>query len=373
MQALSAPPAPTLRTVLADLGISMTRLAHDLGVSHTAVRRWCSGERRPEKAAALAAWLAARGVVLDELFPGLEADVADRVVRLHPRKATPQPSEPSPPEEPMDIATAEFLEQLTAERFALPSDPFDTPENPEDIWMSPALRRIEAILLEAKRKRQIVAIVGEPGSGKSTLLRRVHARQATDRNVRLIVPATLNRAQINANALAVAILRDLTGQDTSSMATEPRSELLRTTLQEMGRSGISPILLVDEAHKLANAGLLAIKQVWDSHTMWRDLTVFLMGQRPLKDRLRTDATIREVAGRTLVVELPALADAGDYLRWRFSRIGVDADDIFTPEAYKLLAGRGEHLLWVNNLAIRAMNYAAAHAEPRVTAACVGRV
>lgn len=281
----------------------------------------------------------------------------------------------APQEGPMEIASREPLTLETLAHFGLDEehDPFQEPEDPEDIFQSNRLIRIERALILAIQRHQIVVVCGPAGSGKSTLLRRLYGRLGKDKRVRLIAPASLDRRRVTHAALSVAIIRDLTGKDTSSLSMEARSELLRTTLEEQDRNCIYPALIIDEAHLLSNDALLAIKQLWDSHTLFRQLGIILIGQELLKARLRTDPAIKELTGRTQIIDLPPMGvDTAEYLRWRFARVGANADTIFDAGAYEALAVRGEHALWINNLASNALRYAHGVGDERVSATHVGR-
>lgn len=272
-----------------------------------------------------------------------------------------------------DITTREYLDPGALAHFQLRKDPFDDGHDPMDIWLSPELQAIESFLRSAIVQRQMVALVGEPYAGKTTLLRRLFAWAHATNKVAPILAASLDRRRITANALAIAVLRDLTGQDTSSMGHEARSEKLRRTLADQDRQGQFPWLVIDEAHLLTPNGLLALKQIWDSHTLWRQLGVLLVGQLPLKHRLLNDPEVREVTGRIRLIELPTIhSQAASYMGWRFSRVGADISETFEPAAIELLAKRAEYPGWLNNLAIRSMLVARELGERRVTTACVGR-
>jgi type II secretory pathway predicted ATPase ExeA len=360
---MSESPSTTLREVLAERGVSIRRLAEIIGVAERSARRWVNGDAAPTGAARvqLAACLAP--IRLDDVVVSSPPPVASPA-------AAPMPTEG---ERPMEITPREFLDPEDLDHFGLSADPFDLLLDPEDIYLSPRLQNIERTLHQTVTRRGMVALTGDPGSGKSTILRRLHARYLRDQRIRIIAPASLNRKKVTHAVLAVSILRDLIGRDTTSMSMEARDELLRTTLAEQVSAGRYPVLFIDEAHLLSNDALIALKHLWDSHTLLQQLAILLIGQSPLAARLREDPSIREVVGRMRLVALGKIGDdTAGYLRWRFEKVGGDADKVFTPDAYRALALRGEGPLWVANKAVVAMRYAREHGDDQVTVTHVGR-
>jgi type II secretory pathway predicted ATPase ExeA len=362
------------------LGISPAEFAVQVGASRAQAYQWIKDGRRPQRRAVrIESWFQAQGISPARLWTHLEPAVSDDDVtdldRARRLRGLPpaRPTHPPEQETPMEITAKEYLEPHELQYWNLSHDPFDDAEDPEDVFLPAAFQVVEAAFLNAIRRRQIMALVGPPGAGKSTLLRRLHGRSSREKRVRLIAPASLDRRRITHAALSVAILRDLTGRETSSMSQEGRSELLRSTLEDQNAAGQWPVLLIDEAHLLKDDALLAIKHLWDSHTLFHQLAVLLIGQPLLESRLRTGPAIRELTGRTRIVQLPKLGDqVGPYLRWRFARVGMDADLVFDEPAFKALGLRGEHPLWVNNLAVQAMRYAQHVGDEKVGAMHVGR-
>jgi type II secretory pathway predicted ATPase ExeA len=364
----------SLRDALTLTKTSAAALSREIGIADRTVTRWLSGVARPTGAsrAALERWYAAHGLEL------AVADLTDLDAERARRARKSPPVSPPPTEEPMEITSREYLDPEELTHFRLAADPFEDDLDPEAIYLSPRLLAVERALMGAIHRRQLLALVGNPGSGKSTLLRRLFARAQREKRIRLISPATLNRKCLGHAPLTVAILRDLIGRDTSSMAMEARDVLLRDTLADQVAAGVFPVVLLDEAHLLKNEALLAIKQLWDSHTLFRQLAVLMIGQLPLRDRLVGDPAVREVTGRTRILELGEMKDeTADYLRWRFARVqaqpaNATADQIFDPGAYKALGLRAENPLWINNSAVRAMRHAFRHGDTTVTAAHIGR-
>jgi len=276
-----------------------------------------------------------------------------------------------------------FREYLTPEvlqHFGLPDDPFDDPESPEDIWRGGRIKFIEKVLWKGLMRRRIIALVAPPGGGKTKLVRRLNALAKTQEQVRLIYPSSLDRRRISVNGLAVAILLELTGRDTSNMGQEARSKLLLDTLRERGRADEVPCLLIDEAHDLSDTALIAIKRIWDSQLQFRELSVILVGQPPLLARLRGEQQLRELALRTTPIEVGELGQhCGSYLRWRFSRVADadgnvgNADRVFTEGAIEFIAGKGRTPASINNLCVAAMTQAHRIGEERVTAEIVHKL
>ena len=373
-------PPPQLReranfvAELAARSISIAAMARAVGTSRNSVLKWahCKTSPSPARRERAEAYFADLGI--DPSTAWQPSELMSDTPHLHLVQSGEATTNPNDKQVPMRVTSREFLEQSELEHFNLSLDPFDDLDDPEDIYLSGPLQRIEHALLAAIKRRQIVALVGDPGAGKSTLLRRLYGRARKQKSVRLIATASLDRARITAAALSVAVLRDLIGKDTSSMPMERRSELLRTTLMDMDAQGAFPVLLIDEAHLLTPKALLAIKQIWDSHVLFRQLAVILVGQPRLMSRLKTDPTVRELTGRTRIIELPKYSaeDVRAYLAWRFARVQADPDRVFDESAYRALAARGEYPLWINNQAVNAMRYAVQVGEERVTSVIVGR-
>ncbi len=358
-------------------GLTPDDVGRVIGRTGSTIKAYRQGRFQPppQVRQVLSAWLIERGIDPALLFDPEHAmpETFDFDAERERRGIRPAMTHPAE-EEPMQITSREYLAEEELSFFGLPADPFDDPEDPEDVFLSPDLINVERAIQSAVVRRQIVVLVGEPGSGKSTLLRRFYGRSGREKRVRLVAPASLDRRRITSSALAVAIIRDLTGRDTSSMAMEPRSELLRQTLVDQDQAGLFTVLLIDEGHLLKPDALLAIKQIWDSHTLFRQLAVLVVGQRPLEAMLRSDPSVRELTGRARLLFLPRYGEAevADYLRWWCARVGGEADRIFDAGACRALATTGEYPLWINNKAVLALRYAHQVGDHQVHAEHVGR-
>ncbi len=375
----------TLAELMEAQGWSKKALAREMGVEPVTVRRWLGSAQPSEVARArLIPFCESRCPPLAALLAlGEVHDLAQaREAKAHrsPRKGgggggpTKPTDPPIPPEEPVMITTREYLTPDELDHFGLDVDPFED-EMPDDLYMPKGLAGIEAAVIRGIRGRKIIAMVGPPGSGKSALVRRLWAISEREKRVKLIAPALMDRRKVTLTTLSVAILRDLIQRDTSNMHAEGRAQLLRQTLQAELDAGQYPVVFIDEAHDLRDDALIAVKRLWDSHVLFRQLAVILVGQAPLAGRLRSDPTLAELAGRTQVLEVPAWGEdaVGAYLAWRLARIGcADASRIFTAPAVKAIASRADRPLWINNVAVLAMRQARLVGDQTVVPTHVGR-
>lgn len=381
-----------LRSYLHSQGISAVSFARRLGVPRGTVTGWWTGAlpislRSRE---ALQTWCRSEGLDLDQLLAS--ADVHDLATERASRgqaatslssrsrkggsDGTQPPPPPGPPEDDVQVLTREFLTPDELEYFGLPADPFeDDNVAPDEIFLPKGLQAVEQALARAIRGRKIIALVGPPGSGKSAILRRMWAMSAREKRIRLIAPALMDRRRVSLATLSVAILRDLIERDTSNMAGEPRAELLRRTLQDQVDAGMFPTIFIDEAHDLSNTALISIKRLWDSHVLFRQLSVVLVGQHPLAARLRSDPTLAELTGRTQLMELPAYGPevVAAYIHWRVARVGVDPTTLFSAPGLAAIATRADRPLWINNVAVLALRQARLIGDQQVVPTHVGRV
>ncbi len=273
------------------------------------------------------------------------------------------------------IPTKTYLDPDDWTHFGLGRDPWDELEL-LDAWESPRTQYNERTLLRTITRREILAYVGDVGSGKSTTLRKLNERLILELpRVVWMSPGNLDRDEISEGPLAAAMLRDLGDSDHLSSSSERRGELLRQELDRRAREGDFPVLVIDEAHDLSVEGLIAIKRVWDSFTFNRSLAVILAGQLDLKFRLQRDARVRELAGRTRILEIPPMTvdEVRAYIGHRIQLSGGSLGSVFAEGAVEALHARGAVApLWIDALAAQAMKHARTIGQRTVTAAVVAR-
>jgi type II secretory pathway predicted ATPase ExeA len=141
-------------------------------------------------------------------------------------------------------------------------------------------------------------------------------------------------------------------------------------LEHLNEQGHRVALAFDEAHRLNDDELSALKNFWElgAGGYQRFLGVLLFGQPLLKSRL-DDYRFREIAERIEVIDMPEMTGkyAQEYLAHRLRLAGGDVDKLFERKAIDLLAAQAETPLALGNLANTALLKAHKLGERRVLA------
>lgn len=286
---------------------------------------------------------------------------------------------PQEKEKPMHISREE-LTQKELETLGLGQSPFDEIEDFENIYQSRRTADAIEILERTLSQRGIAAMYGPVGSGKSTILRHLIKRLRADARNMLIFPDCLNRENLDGSGIVLEILHAL-GVAKLPGTTLARTRLMRQELEQAAGGGKIPILIIDEAHDLPTATLVALKRLWDSSYLHKLVAILIAGQGQtitrrgnsddhygLAQTLHHHADVREFTERARLVGLGSLGrDLPDYLAWCFARASADVRNIITPDALKIIAARASTPQMANNICIKAMKAAAALGEAQVLA------
>ncbi len=378
-----------LKSLLAELKASQRETARATGLSPAAVNLLCNGRRLPKNGWAeargkLAAWLHTRGAVpeaVEEALAEIE-QVADAAATT------------SKGDEDM-ILRKQVLSMRARQQFKLLRDPFDDPQCPEDVYLSPESRYVREFMYDAARHGNFLAVVGESGSGKSVLRDDLIERLKEDGDgVVIIEPYTLsmsggqNGKPMLARHIAEAIIATLAPGASIPRSQEVRDRRLHQILKESNRAGMRHVLIIEEAHDLHAQTLKSLKRFWElKDGLKRLLSIILIGQTELMDKLGSNqADVREVVQRCVPVKLGPAKTPADFLAHRFGRAGGDLAAVFEPDALEALrdrlivardmSGKGVYKgypLAISNLAAAAMNLAADLGERTVTADVVRQV
>ena len=368
-------------------GLVQARLAEACGIGRSTMCQLIQGKlprhNRPSILAILHDALVVGGATEAEVADALEElKTRDACTRARPADKRQPATEPDPKEDIM-LFKKQSLTSDARQAFGLARNPFDEPQSPEAVYLTPRSRYAREALYDAAINGNLLALVGESGSGKTTLVREMETRLAEEHpEVMIIRPYVLTMSPKDSGAgrplrishILEAILAAVEPDSRRGGSPEAISRRAHEALTRSSRAGNRHLMVIEEAHDMHTQPLKSLKRLWEMRDgLKRLLSIVLVGQTELGDRLTsTSADVREVVQRCDVVMLPPLPDIGDFLRHRFAAVGLDADRVFTPDAYDALRqrtitgqdarGRGVDMAYplaVSNLATACINFAAA--------------
>lgn len=390
-----------LKSLLAESRIATSECALAIGMSRPALSAllnndyWPRTTPRVQIEAAIRLFLQDRGVDAAGCFE-LEPD-------REPGSDDPAPVSPDLSKGVDMLLRKQRLSQLAKEHFRLTRDPFaHDPAEPDDVFLTPRMREIQADMESALLNGRFIAVSGESGSGKTTL-RELVEEQLKNRSVKIIKPYVLGMEDNDkaGKTLRVAhieesIVRALDPSAQVKCSSEARGHQVHELLKS---AGCPCAIVIEEAHALPIPTLKHFKRLRELKDGQRQLLgVLLIGQQELEDKLGTSKKeVREVMQRCEMVRLDPLGKHLEgYITHRFARAGiVRADQVFDPSA---IVAVGEALndevrqtvrqgdktfvtkqqislvypLAVGNLAVAAMNKAAELGYPKVNSDVVER-
>lgn len=220
----------------------------------------------------------------------------------------------------------------------------------EDVFKSNEIRYVREAFLHTAKHGGFMSIVGESGSGKSTLRRDLVDRiNRNNDSVLIIEPYVLGMEDndktgktLKALHIAEAIMAVVAPSASIKSSPEARFRQVHTVLRDSRRAGNSHCLIIEEAHGLSFHTIKHLKRFLELEDGFKKLiSIVLLGQPELKQKLsEANPAVREVVQRCEVVELaPMNGSLPEYIRFRFSRIGADADKIITGDAVEALRGK----------------------------------
>ncbi|TMO54119.1 hypothetical protein CWC21_16675 [Pseudoalteromonas phenolica] len=302
--------------------------------------------------------------------------------------------DPAPKVQPItDIEEVEF-EMLSANAkrfFKLRRDPFENEITSEDdVLFLDSHRVILEDMLSAASAGSMIALFGECGSGK-TIIRRafIHQVQQDHPDVILIQPARLDRRKITAESISTAICRAL--QVKHRPSAEERDAAIEEALIESANNGHLHLMVIDEAHDLSADVIKLLKRIWElTHGFRRVMGIVLIGQSELQKKL-SGQHVREFSWRCNQIKMPPLGvHVPQYIRHKFARVGINADDIFVGDAMSAIRGKcyarvghgigfddsdldRSYPLSINTWIAKVMNAAAQIGESKITEKLVHKV
>lgn len=373
-----------LKALMKDAGIKQVDLADAVGISRPAL----SG-------------LINRGI---EFLPAscdfdqVKRSITDYLQRYGVANADTWFDEQTPTQDPMQdqdqpeeitdmLLRKQTLTPQARRHFSLAGDPFADPATQEEVFLSPDIRYVRESMYQVARHGGFMAVIGESGAGKSTLREELIDRIRREEQAVIVVEPYVLAMEGNdqigktlrSQHIAEAIMACVAPLAKTKSSPEARFRQLHEALRDSSRSGHSHVLLIEEAHSLPMATLKHLKRFRELKDGLRALlSVILIGQPELAVKLSEhNPEVREVVQRIEIVTLPALGtNLGDYLGFRFKRLGLPLDKVMERDAIdalrsKLTPTRGDgtllYPLAVHNALSAAMNRAADLGVPLVTA------
>lgn len=389
-----------LGTILEAHGITRKELADELGVSRSAISllvnhgKWPRRLAREEIERQVTAFLTARGV--SDLAGCFEEDQA---------ACTPpvQSAAEGRDERSIDmLLRKESISPAAMKHFGLFKDPFSNDiEGRDDVFMGRDHRYVLASMWDIAKGSGFGAVVGESGAGKSTLRKALEDRiEQEGEKIVAIQPYVLRMEDndqkgktLKAASIEEAIIEALAPTESPRRSMEARSRQVHRLLLESDKAGKTHVLIIEEAHALPTPTLKHMKRFWELTKGYKHLLgVLLIGQTELGKKLdERNPAVREVTQRCEIITLAPLDEQlGEYLEFKFQRVGKKVADIFEPGAVEALRasltetvmGKSTmdrksssltYPLAVHNLIAACMNRAAELCFPKVDASVVNLV
>ncbi|HLT02137.1 MAG TPA: AAA family ATPase [Geminicoccaceae bacterium] len=241
------------------------------------------------------------------------------------------------------------------ERFGLVEPPFSKHIADQELWLPSSRKPIVDELVEAMADHEHVLLCGEPGVGKTCVLRALRHR-LPEAGYRLTYchNATLGR-------------RDFYRQLCLALGLNPRATAaavffaISSHVEDLGRSHVHPVLLLDESHLLHQDVLehlhVLANYEWDSAPL---LSMVLVGLPELRDRLelRKNRSLYSRIHVRLDLGEATPGDTAEYIAYRTKRAGAERE-LYSSDAVAMLheAALGR-LRDIDRVATRALKCAA---------------
>ena len=218
--------------------------------------------------------------------------------------------------------------------YGLTNKPFDLIPHPDVVFLSEVHQEALAILKYGVVDRKgFLLLTGDVGTGKTTLLQKLINSLDAQVHVCFIANPTLSESEFYHYLAAEYLLEDFDGNKAKFIINFARF------LENCRKNGERVLLIIDEAHVLNQQLFEQIRLLSNQkHEEYGILSIFLVGQPELNDRLCTDRLLplRQRIGIRFHLN-PFLKDETvNYIMYRLRKGGAQRLDIFSKEALMVI-------------------------------------
>lgn len=255
--------------------------------------------------------------------------------------------------------------------YGLRDIPFSLAPDPKYLFRTESLLEVFANLQYGiENGKGIVVVTGEVGTGKTTTLRSM--LQSLDRSVLA--------AYIFNPILSTAEFFDLLAGEFRMRPQQSKAVMLRllgNVLMSRHSQGLRTVLVVDEAHLLPHHLLEEIRLLSNFETNREKLLQVILCGQPELHELLGQPELRQLKQRvSLKCSIKTLTphQTGEYIRWRLRIAGCTNENLFEPEAIKMVHRfSGGIPRIINNICDNALLTGFSEGSSRITIAIINDV
>jgi general secretion pathway protein A len=255
--------------------------------------------------------------------------------------------------------------------YGLRDIPFSLAPDPEYLFRTESLLEVFANLQYGiENGKGILLVTGEVGTGKTTTLRSM--LQLLDRSV---LAAYIFNPLLSTGEFFDLLAGEFRMRPQTSKASMLR--LLGNVLMSRHSQGLRTILVVDEAHLLPHHLLEEIRLLSNFETNREKLLQVILCGQPELHELLGQPELRQLKQRvSLKCSIKTLTphETGEYIRWRLRIAGCTNENLFEPEAIKMVHRfSGGIPRIINNICDNALLTGFSEGSARITVAIINEV
>ena len=214
-------------------------------------------------------------------------------------------------------------------KFGLERDPFPSKYTDQKVFLThDMIHCLDQIKVSVENSSQLVVVASPPGSGKSVLSRYLGFIKSAN----WFVGHINGSRDMDKETLAFEIIRQHFPE--RKFVRSQAVYLLREFLQLFARNGRTPVVIIDDAHKLPIETLKFVLEVANFRQQDAQYRFVMFGNLAMDEKLR-DPNLRELKPeRYHHFRIPSLSleQTRKYLEYRLSQCGECREDPFTVEA-----------------------------------------